>query len=102
MPQRLQRRRSAGWKKPPGAVDVTRPSQWCNPYRVGRPWRDYRAATDAAEAVALFRALVATSPTFVELVRAELAGRDLMCWCRPGAPCHADVLLEIANSRAIL
>ncbi|MFB7446821.1 DUF4326 domain-containing protein, partial [Streptomyces mirabilis] len=21
----------------------------------------------------------------------------LMCWCPPGRPCHADVLLELAN-----
>ncbi|GGA10943.1 hypothetical protein GCM10011333_12210 [Sediminivirga luteola] len=26
-----------------------------------------------------------------------LRGRDLACWCRLDAPCHADVLLEIAN-----
>lgn len=31
-------------------------------------------------------------------VRAELAGRDLACWCPVGMPCHADVLLEIANA----
>lgn len=30
-------------------------------------------------------------------VREELAGRDLMCWCALDAPCHADVLLELAN-----
>ena len=28
---------------------------------------------------------------------ATLAGKDLMCWCPPSQPCHADVLLEIAN-----
>ncbi|ULB10701.1 DUF4326 domain-containing protein [Cereibacter azotoformans] len=27
----------------------------------------------------------------------QLRGRDLACWCPPGSPCHADVLLEIAN-----
>lgn len=27
----------------------------------------------------------------------ELAGRDLVCWCAPDQPCHADVLLELAN-----
>ena len=30
-------------------------------------------------------------------VRSELAGRDLTCWCPEDQPCHADVLLEIAN-----
>ena len=27
----------------------------------------------------------------------ELRGKNLACWCKPGSPCHADVLLEIAN-----
>jgi Domain of unknown function (DUF4326) len=29
-----------------------------------------------------------------------LAGRDLACWCAPDQPCHADVLLELANQEA--
>lgn len=28
----------------------------------------------------------------------DLRGRDLACWCKPGCPCHADVLLELANA----
>jgi hypothetical protein len=28
---------------------------------------------------------------------ASLAGRDLACWCPLDKPCHADVLLELAN-----
>ena len=27
----------------------------------------------------------------------ELRGKDLACWCKPGEPCHADVLIEVAN-----
>ena len=27
----------------------------------------------------------------------ELTGRDLACWCPLDQPCHADVLLELAN-----
>ena len=40
------------------------------------------------------------------VLRAELAGHDLMCWCpledAAGyrVPCHADVLLELANGGA--
>lgn len=30
-------------------------------------------------------------------VKDELAGRDLICWCHP-SPCHAEVLLRIANT----
>jgi hypothetical protein len=29
---------------------------------------------------------------------AGLAGRDLACWCPLDQPCHADVLLELANA----
>jgi hypothetical protein len=28
----------------------------------------------------------------------HLRGKNLACWCKPGQPCHADVLLEIANA----
>jgi len=35
----------------------------------------------------------------VEQARDELAGKDLACWCE-GSPCHADVLLRIANGGA--
>ncbi len=33
----------------------------------------------------------------VEAIRSELRGRDLCCWCPLDQPCHADVLLELAN-----
>lgn len=36
-PRRIQRSRTAGWRMPPGAVYVGRPSKWGNPYRVGWP-----------------------------------------------------------------
>jgi hypothetical protein len=32
-------------------------------------------------------------------IKYTLAGRNLACWCRIGQPCHADVLLEIANQK---
>lgn len=31
---------------------------------------------------------------------AQLRGHDLACWCPLDAPCHADVLLELANAEA--
>jgi Domain of unknown function (DUF4326) len=30
-------------------------------------------------------------------LRQDLGGRDLACWCPLDQPCHADVLLELAN-----
>lgn len=41
--------------------------------------------------------LTAPAPPSIERIRAELRGRNLACWCRPGDPCHADALLELAN-----
>lgn len=96
MPKRIQRKRIRGWRMPDGAVYVGRPTGWGNPYRVGTPLPSYRAATDPAHAVELYRTLVASSPTFQAMARRDLAGRDLLCWCPIGQPCHAEVLLRIA------
>ena len=48
-----------------------------------------------AESVRLYR-LHASKFDAVTLQR-DLAGKDLACWCTLGQPCHADVLLELAN-----
>ena len=37
--------------------------------------------------------------TVDDVVR-ELAGKNLACWCPLNVPCHADVLLEVANPTA--
>jgi hypothetical protein len=103
MPERIQLRRSRGWRKPPAAVVVARPTRWGNPFVVGQRV-DGVLVKDRAHSVALYRAMMAGSPDRCAAARAELAGKDLACWCplvdvdgRRG-PCHADVLLEIANS----
>lgn len=110
MPERIQRRRTPGFRMPPGAIYVGRPSRWSNPYAVGhlcplfwtrrdRHWVAEPYATDwvrdRAHAVDLYRKL-ARQPAFIADVRRELVGRNLACWCKPTEPCHADVLLEIA------
>lgn len=33
----------------------------------------------------------------VETLRSALRGKDLVCFCPLNKPCHADVLLELAN-----
>lgn len=99
MPRRIQRRRTTGWRMPPGAVYVGRPTKWGNPYRVGdpHPLNAGQFISDARQAVELFRA-ASTGPGFRAHVRRDLRGRDLACWCALDQPCHADVLLEIANA----
>lgn len=77
---------------PAGAVKVTRPGRWGNPHPIGKRCKLCGAMHDRDESIALFRRDVDT-----DAVRRELKGRDLACWCKPDEPCHADVLLEIAN-----
>jgi Domain of unknown function (DUF4326) len=93
MPSRIQRQRSRGWRQPINAIYVGRPTKWGNPYKVGVGHHT------AEEAVNLYRRdLIAGSlPLTIDDVRRELKGKELICWCKPGAPCHADVLLEVAN-----
>jgi hypothetical protein len=87
-PIRIQMQRTKGWRKPENTVVVARPSRWGNSFRVSR-------GHTAQEAVDAYRREM---PEFTkEAARLELAGKNLACWCKPGAPCHADVLLEIAN-----
>jgi AAA domain/Domain of unknown function (DUF4326) len=94
-PRRLQLQRRKGWRLPEGAVRVARPSRWGNPYPVTE-----KASTRAhGEAVDRYRRHLVEHPELVEAARRELAGKDLACWCQPYLPCHADVLLEIANPK---
>jgi len=51
---------------------------------------------DREMAIALFRAYIKSIGAEGQ-IRDELAGKDLACWCRLDQPCHADVLLAIAN-----
>ncbi|QXC63548.1 DUF4326 domain-containing protein [Aquihabitans sp. G128] len=50
-----------------------------------------------AEAVARYEADLLADPERVARARAELAGVDLACYCPLDGPCHADVLLRVAN-----
>lgn len=131
MPERVQLRRTKGWRKPEGAVVVSRPSRWGNPWTVAewvelidrlhhsfsgtaltraeleREARDI-AATCFREAMedrladpdSIAHEMPGFYPSLDE-IRAELGDRDLCCWCPLDQPCHADVLLEIANQEQV-
>lgn len=73
-----------------GAVYIGRPSKFGNPFVIGRDG-------DRETVIAKYRAMVLSSPALLASVKAELAGKDLICHCAP-APCHGDVLLELANN----
>jgi len=91
-PTRIQLSRKKGWRLPPDTVVVSRPSKWGNPFVV-------QNATSRADAVAAFRArwlaALEAAPGIDNF--AALRGKNLACWCPLDQPCHADVLLELAN-----
>jgi hypothetical protein len=119
MPKRIQRQRIKDWRMPTDARYVGRPGYYGNPYKPGHvylvgsslpfpvptqrsegpcPMPDLVAVrcADVQQAVDWYRqwATISIEPRQLELLR----GLDLACWCPPGQPCHADVLLEMANA----
>jgi len=89
-PLRIQLSRTKGWRMPSNTVKVDRATKWGNPYPV-------EGVRTAALAKAAFRLHLATSPALQEMAVRELRGKNLACWCKAGEPCHADILLEVAN-----
>lgn len=106
-PHRVQQRRTKGWRKPENTVSVARPSKWGNPHRVGDDSGFYGIPHDAYTASYFYRHDLELGDGIwweggyrcltIEDVRRELAGKNLMCFCPLDQPCHADVLLELAN-----
>ena len=101
MPKRIQLQRKRGWRMPPNTLKVDRSTRWGNPMRTREGYppaqavSDYRLWVTGADA-SNFDDEFGAAPTLAE-IRFSLAGRNLACWCRIGQPCHADILLEIAN-----
>lgn len=116
-PQRVQLSRKAGFnlQKASKALNglpakrITRPGKWGNPFVIAEVAERYGLDEAAAQAKAvalcgdwlrgrLEAKLSPGKPPSRTEIKAELAGHNLACWCRPGTPCHADVLIELANS----
>jgi hypothetical protein len=110
------------------AVNVARPHRWGNAWKIGSTVFDmstfsFRKCITVKDAVQAFRQSVDWDPDAVwwhrrtesgelitawggygpghrnrKTIRDELRAKNLACWCASGAPCHADVLLVIANA----
>ncbi len=73
---------------PKGAVNVMRGTPWGNPHNMDHNTRE--------EVIAMFEQTIMASPGMIRQVKLHLKGKDLVCCCAP-LPCHADVLIKIAN-----
>ena len=117
MPERIQLRRTKGWRKHPDAIVVARPSVFGNPFTVAQcqEWLGPMSVGDARRyCVDGFRRWIAGSDeewpvpeserTRRRMVEAlpRLIGHDVACWCRPTDPCHGDVLLVLAEDLALI
>lgn len=104
-PVRIQRKRSKGWRMPEGAVYVGRGTIFGNSTRIDEYWSVGFSGTDRDArkwAVDQYRwRLIENNwmwgESMRQQVRQDLRGKDLACWCPLDQPCHADVLLELAN-----
>lgn len=101
MPQRIQLRRTKGWRLPPNTVKVDRSTPYGNPFAV----TDERTAAEAVQAFRFWLlngccgAGMQDRKDVVLAALPRLRGKNLACWCKVGEACHADVLLELANAR---
>ena len=113
MPERIQLRRTKGWRKPEGAINAGRvgPGRtcaWGNPWKEGATswivlpggWIDRRPHPPLTrqQAVDSFINSCTFDIEYLRQIREQLRGETLMCWCEVGDPCHADWLFEVANS----
>ncbi len=121
MPQRIQRKRTPGWRltdattNPLGAVIVSRPSRFGNPFTIkdaiDAEWSNphsacasmygewLRVGTEGGwfnETYRIGRQTFDRQRVLADLH--ELRGKDLACWCALDKPCHADELLKLANA----
>ena len=109
-PTRIQLSRRKGWKMLPNTKSVARPGPFGNPFSLADAkdagyygpglnefvvdcFRNWLAGDRSAWMGEDSDRACATILTRLP----ELRGKNLACWCKPGQPCHADVLLELAN-----
>jgi hypothetical protein len=98
LPLRIQLKRSKGWRLPPGTLKVDRTTHWGNPFTEAE-------CGSVAEAVARHAAWMRgeveapdrRAPPTAAAIRAALGGHNLACWCALEGPCHANLLLRLAN-----
>lgn len=118
--KRVQRKRTKGWRMPENTIYVGRGSEWGNPFTIGKIYY----ASNMIEAAMIANGdkslldkllkgnglLIKDRELSLKLFRnlalcferkkyAPLAGKNLACWCSLSDPCHADILLKLADKK---
>ena len=87
------------------AVKVDRSSRWGNPYKVGDEFFNIRTQKIGIQSIEdvlnSFEYWLKGKLTFDPDFLNELRGKNLACWCKTEAKCHAEILLRIANEEII-
>lgn len=121
-PERIQLRRTAGFELQAASialnglpvVNVARPSLFGNPFRHDDPVQAVEAYQRHCRGGTQFFEMGPGKLQFAKGIHPNsvhhsfpnwlrehglprLRGKNLACWCKPGHPCHADVLLQLAN-----
>ena len=112
-PQRLQRKRTKGYRLPEGTVCVTRGTKWGNHIKVATPkeikqagYLGFMLPRDREQVVIAYRIWLEETQwgrALAEAAKRELRGKNLACFCplpKDGEPdmCHAAILLELSNA----
>lgn len=88
---------------PAGTVKVDRSTKWGNPFTIGCRASAFSVDVPYArpetieEVLADHRYFVETWLLLDPKWLRPLRGKNLACWCKLDAPCHAAILLELAN-----
>lgn len=103
-PIRVQRKRSKGWRLPENTVCVDRSGRWGNLFIVNpyvkpgsKSGAMYICLPTVEDAVECFSLMIDHQPEYKALIKLHLRGKNLACFCPLSSPCHADILLRVAN-----
>ena len=77
-------------KREPYDVLIDRSTMWGNPFRTGPD-----GTRDAV--IAKYAQYLLGRPDLLAALP-QLRGKVLGCWCKPGRPCHGDVLAYLADA----
>jgi len=116
-PIRVQRKRVKGYRMPENTKSVTRPGKFGNPYKIGmhnifdikdritdKSLKDYLIEKNGEnkyhtveDVLLAYRQKINGSQAMQRVIKYYLKGKNLACFCPLDKPCHADILLEVAN-----